>query len=169
MRVQVEELFHPLSTHLNGLCWFSVEMAKQLELDVFGDQVTRESMKHYKNLAYPHSLCICSGNTPASQAGVGKMSGLGMMKNSVAVVDALAADPAKQAAYVQMVQTVWAPKHMAVADIVRVKRHLVENSNQLWQMMGAMLKAVGTGDKGSVGIAAAMLNSAAMLLSLFKI
>jgi hypothetical protein len=36
-------------------------------------------------------------------------------------------------------------------------------------MMGAMLKAVGTGDKGSVGIAAAMLNSAAMLLSLFKI
>ena len=169
VRAQVEELFHPLSTHLNGLCWFSVEMAKQLELDVFGGQVTRESMEHYKNLAYPHSLCICSGNTPASQAGVGKMSGLGMMKNSVAVVDALAADPAKQAAYVQMVQTVWAPKHMAVADIVRVKRHLVENSNQLWQMMGAMLKAVGTGDKGSVGIAAAMLNSAAMLLSLFKI
>jgi hypothetical protein len=128
VRVQVEELFHPLSTHLNGLCWFSVEMAKQLELDVFGGQVTRESMEHYKNLAYPHSLCICSGNTPASQAGVGKMSGLGMMKKSVAVVDALAADPAKQAAYVQMVQTVWAPKHMAVADIVRVKRHLVENT-----------------------------------------
>ena len=105
----------------------------------------------------------------AFQAGFAKAFGLGMLKSAPAVVDALAADPAKQAAYVQMVQTVWAPKHMAIAEIVRAKRHLVENSDQLWQMMGAMMGAFATGDKGSVGVAACMAKNAAVMLNYFEV
>jgi hypothetical protein len=167
VRAQAEELFHPFGTHLSGLVSFFVEMAVQLQLDVFGGLIVRDCSEHYQNLAHPHSFYLGMGNTPAFQAGFGKILGLGMLKSAPAVVDALAADPAKQAAYVQMVQTVWAPKHMALADIVRTKRHLAENSEQLWQMMEAMVK-FGTGDKGSVGVGGAMTNSAHRLLGEFE-
>ena len=168
VRAQTEELFHPLATHLSGLVNFFMEMAEQLQLDVFGGLLAKRNVERYQNPAHPHSFHIGMGNSPAFQAGFANVLGLGMLKSAPAVVDALAADPAKQAAYVQMVRTVWAPKHMAVADIVRAKRHLAENSEQLWQMMGAMVKAIGAGDKGSVGVGATMTNSAAYLLHYFE-
>ena len=169
MRAQAEELFHPFSTRCNGVANFMMEMAEQLQLDVFGGRVMRDSWEYYENVAHPHSFYLGMGATPAYQAGFANMLGLGMLKSSPTVVNALAADPAKQAAYVQMVRMVWAPKHMAIADIVRTKRHLAENSEQLWQMMGSMVKAIGTGDKGSVGIGVATANSAAVLLNNFEI
>ena len=109
------------------------------------------------------------GATPVFQAGFGRMLGLGMLKSAPAVVNALAADPAKQAAYVQMAQTVWAPKHMDIAAIMRAKRHLAENNDQLVQMMSTMTKAIGNGDKGSVGFGPAMQNSTTILLLFFEI
>ena len=169
VRAQAEELFHPFDVQNNGLIWFAVEMAHHLQLDVFGGQVIREGYEYYENPAHPHSFWLALGTTPAFQAGLGCALGLGMLKSSPAVVNALAADPVKQAAYIQMVQTVWAPKHMDVAAITRAKRHLVENSEQLVQMMDTMLKAIGTGDKGSVGFASATQNSTAALFFFFEV
>jgi hypothetical protein len=66
VRAQAEELIHPLTILCNGLNWFSVEMAQQLQLDVFGGQMIREDLEFYENPAYPHSFCLCAWAPPRS-------------------------------------------------------------------------------------------------------